>query len=119
MEVNGLLCPGKIEINRFEPYWRLLAKFGYTPKYGYRYPVKVVTGVVCGFVLIYDVINLVLWKWLPDVERFLFQSINYAELADFITDAMKRAGFCENQQTGVKETFRVVLIGVKYVWKKN
>ena len=68
----------------------------------------IVTGVTCGFVLIYDVINLVVWKWMPNVERFLFKSINYSELADFITDALQRAGYCEEEQSGVKETFRVV-----------
>ena len=110
MEVHGVFHPNKIETDRFEPYWKFLQKFGYKPKYGYRYPVKVVTGITCGFVLIYDVINLVLWKWLPDVERFLFQSINYAELADFITDTIQRAGYCETDEdgSGVKDIFRVV-----------
>ena len=64
--------------------------------HGYRYPIKVVTGVACTLVLIYDILGLIIWRWKPQVDQFLFRTVNFAKIADAITNEMRRNDLCED-----------------------
>ena len=85
------------------PFWQLVV-------HGYRFPVKVVSGVACSFVLIYDVIMLVIWRWLPPVREFLFTSLNYAAFADFITSQLKQNGYCHMPESDINKKKTVLIL---------
>ena len=89
-EVDALLNPSRNITNYSNSfYWQFLSKLGYKPKHGYRYPIKVLCGVACTLVLIWDVLHNFFWVYLPLAGLIIEGSNELVEKAQEVHDMVR------------------------------
>lgn len=66
-EVDGILNPIRHDQNFNNFWWMILKKLNYKPKYGYKYPTRVLCGVSCNLILLWSLICKLCWNHIGDI----------------------------------------------------
>ena len=95
-EVDGILNPIRSEENFRNFYWQFLRKIGYKPKYGFQFPTRVLCGLACTVVLLYDGVTVICWSFAPTLRDWLADSTTYIETARGIAPVLIQTGVVSN-----------------------
>lgn len=85
-----MLNPSRHEIFNKSLFWRIVTKLtGYKPKYGFRYPPRVLAGIFVTMTLLWDEINIILWSTVSGLRGLIFYAQDFVDGARDIAEMLK------------------------------
>lgn len=78
-EVDGMLNPIRHDTHFTNLWWRILRKLNYKPKYGYKYPTRVLCGIFCTLVLMWDGMSILCWSLIPGINDLITNAPSIGE----------------------------------------